>query len=131
MKFYGHNNIVLYSEIFYLWFYDFSTYTILAVILWFWYGKIQVRFYNSILWSEFSKSFHIVLKSWFWQPCSMLQITQHAIIHVVWTTYNCLNLGSSHEPNICRIVNSYCCRFLHSPWHVVTAHSCRYSHSSS
>ena len=50
MKFYGHNYVVLSSEIFYLRFYDFSTYTILTVILQFLYGKIsstilQFRFY--------------------------------------------------------------------------------------
>ena len=33
MKFYVHNYDVLYSEIYYLWFYDFSAYTILVVIL--------------------------------------------------------------------------------------------------
>ena len=65
MKFYSHNYVVLYSEIFYLWFYDFSTSTILAVILRFLYGKIQVRFYDP----SFRIVFQFVSKSRFWQPC--------------------------------------------------------------
>ena len=46
MEFYCHNCVALYSKIFYMWFYYFSTYTILAAILWFLYGNIS----GIILW---------------------------------------------------------------------------------
>ena len=46
IKFYVHNYVILYSEIFYMRFYDFSSHTILAVILRFLYGQIRVRSYD-------------------------------------------------------------------------------------
>ena len=47
IKFYVHNYAILYSEIFYIRFYDFFSHTILAVILRFLYGHIRVRsFYD-------------------------------------------------------------------------------------
>ena len=70
MKFYSHNDDVFYSKIFYLWFYDFSTYTILTVILWFFTEKFNYDFMILILWSKFRRNFRVMLKSWFWPPYS-------------------------------------------------------------
>ena len=73
IKFYVHNYAILYSEIFYKRFYDFSSHTILAVILRFLYGHIRVRsFYDFTIRSYdpiFRSPFRFVSRSRFWLPC--------------------------------------------------------------
>ena len=95
IKFYVHNYAILYSEIFYIRFYDFSSHTILAVILRFLYGHFGYDL-STILRSDLTIRFFGALSD----PCQNLDFdclaystSASAVLTPSWSRWRFLFLG--------------------------------------